>query len=211
MIYKSLKVGNLKALRIFADVKDEVVSIENSQQKNIKITVEEKPTGEILASAGVGNDGGTVGFSVSEKNFMGRGIGLVSSLSLSEERIKGEFTVNNPNFNYTDKSLSTSIFAIDTDKMTESGYQSGEVGFSFGTSFEQYDNLFFSPSFKTVAEKLETNSLASTSIKKQEGNYFTSTIGYAFDYDLRNQKYQTSDGFRSKFFQTFITNIFWLP
>ncbi|WP_075520415.1 outer membrane protein assembly factor BamA [Candidatus Pelagibacter communis] len=195
-------INNLKALRIFADVKDEVVSIENSQQKNIKITVEEKPTGEILASAGVGNDGGTVGFSVSEKNFMGRGIGLVSSLSLSEERIKGEFTVNNPNFNYTDKSLSTSIFAIDTDKMTESGYQSGEVGFSFGTSFEQYDNLFFSPSFKTVAEKLETNSLASTSIKKQEGNYFTSTIGYAFDYDLRNQKYQTSDGFRSKFFQT---------
>ena len=108
---------------------------------------------------------------------MGRGIGLVSSLSLSEERIKGEFTVDNPNFNYSDKSLSTSIFAIDTDKMTESGYQSGEVGFSFGTSFEQYDNLFFSPSFKTVAEKLETNSLASTSIKKQEGNYFTSTIG----------------------------------
>ena len=71
-------INNLKALRIFADVKDEVVSIENSQQKNIKITVEEKPTGEILASAGVGNDGGTVGFSVSEKNFMGRGIGLVS-------------------------------------------------------------------------------------------------------------------------------------
>ena len=75
-------INNLKALRIFGDVKDEIISIDNSQQKNIKITVEEKPTGEILASAGVGNDGGTIGFSVSEKNFMGRGIGLVSSLSL---------------------------------------------------------------------------------------------------------------------------------
>ena len=62
--------------------------------------------------------------------------------------------------------------------------------------------FFFNPSFKTVAEKLETNSLASNSIKKQEGNYFTSTIGYAFDYDLRNQKFQTTDGFRSKFTQT---------
>ena len=102
-------INNLKALRIFGDVKDEIISIDNSQQKNIKITVEEKPTGEILASAGVGNDGGTIGFSVSEKNFMGRGIGLVSSLSLSEERVKGEFTVNNPNFNYTEKSLSTSF------------------------------------------------------------------------------------------------------
>ena len=47
----------------------EVISKENSQQKDIKITVEEKPTGEILASAGVGNDGGTIGFSVSEKIF----------------------------------------------------------------------------------------------------------------------------------------------
>ena len=54
-----------------------------------------------LASAGVGNDGGTVGFSISEKNFMGRGVGLVSSLTLSEEKVKGEFTVNNPDFNFS--------------------------------------------------------------------------------------------------------------
>ena len=195
-------INNLKALRIFADVKDEVIPGQNPQQKDIKITVEEKPTGEILASAGVGNDGGSLGFSISEKNFMGRGIGLISSLSLSEEKVKGEFTINNPNFNYTEKSLSSSVFAINTDKMNESGYDSSEIGFSFGTKFEQYDNLFFSPNFRTVAEKLETNSSASSSIKKQEGNYFTTNIGYSFDYDVRNQKFQTTDGFRSKFTQT---------
>ena len=194
-------INNLKALRIFANVKDEITSSKNPQQKDIKITVEEKATGEILASAGVGNDGGSVGFSISEKNFMGRGIGLISSLSLSAEKVKGEFTVNNPNFNYTDKSLSTSFFAINTDKMEDSGYDSSEVGFSFGSKFEQYDNLFFNPSFRTVAEKLETNSLASSSIKKQEGSYFTSTVGYVFDYDVRNQKFQTTDGFRSRFTQ----------
>ena len=198
----SKSINNLKALRIFGSVKDEIISIDNSQQKNINITVEEKPTGEILASAGVGNDGGTIGFSITEKNFMGRGIGLVNSLELSEERVKGQFTVNNPNFNYTEKSLDTSFFAINTDKMADSGYDSSEVGFSFGTGFEQYDNLFFKPTFRTVAEKLETNSLASSSIKKQEGNYFTSTVGYTFDYDLRNQKFQTTDGFRTKIFQT---------
>ncbi len=198
----SKSINNLKALRIFETVKDEIISLENSQQKDINITIQEKPTGEILASAGVGNDGGTIGFSVTEKNFMGRGVGLVSSLELSEEKVKGEFTVNNPNFNYTEKSLNTSIFAINTDKMTDSGYDSSEVGFSFGTGFEQYNNLFFQPSFKTVAEKLETNSLASASIKKQEGSYFTSTVGYTFDYDIRNQKFQTTDGFRTRFFQT---------
>ena len=198
----SKSINNLKALRIFESVKDEIISLENSQQKDINITIQEKPTGEILASAGVGNDGGTIGFSITEKNFMGRGVGLVSSLELSEEKVKGEFTVNNPNFNYTEKSLNTSIFAINTDKMTDSGYDSSEVGLSFGTGFEQYNNLFFQPSFKTVAEKLETNSLASASIKKQEGSYFTSTVGYTFDYDIRNQKFQTTDGFRTRFFQT---------
>ena len=195
-------INNLKALRIFANVKDEIIDIDNSQQKNIKITVEEKPTGEILASAGVGNDGGTLGFSVSEKNFMGRGIGLISSLSLSDEKVKGQFTVDNPNFNYTEKGLLTSVFAINTDKMEDSGYDSSEAGFNFGTRFEQYDNLFFSPSFKTVIEKLETNSSASSSIKKQEGNYFTSSLGYTFDYDNRNQKFQTTEGFRTTFSQT---------
>jgi len=195
-------INNLKALRIFQSVKSEIVSNETSQQKDINITVEEKPTGEILASAGVGNDGGSFGFAVTEKNFMGKGIGLISSIELSSDKVKGEFTVDNPNFNYTEKELSTSIFAIDTDKMKDSGYESGEVGFRFGTSFEQYDNLFFSPSFSTVAEKLTTDNTASSTIKKQEGNYFTSVISYSFDYDVRNQKFQTTDGYRSNFFQT---------
>ena len=72
-------INNIKALRIFKDVKSEIISNNDTKQKNIKITVEEKPTGEILASAGVGNDGGSVGFSISEKNFMGRGINLDKS------------------------------------------------------------------------------------------------------------------------------------
>ncbi len=195
-------INNLKALRLFKSVKSEIVSKDNSQQKDINITVEEQPTGEILATAGVGNDGGSLGFAVTEKNFLGKGIGLRTSLEVSADKIKGEFSVDNPNFNYSEKALSTSIFAIDTDKMKDSGYESGEVGFKFGTSFEQYDNLFFSPSFSTIAEKLTTDATASSSIKKQEGNYFTSSIGYAFDYDVRNQKFQATDGFRSNFFQT---------
>ena len=195
-------INNLKALRLFKSVKSEIVSKDNSQQKDINITVEEQPTGEILATAGVGNDGGSIGFAVTEKNFLGKGVGLRTSLEVSSDKIKGEFSVDNPNFNYSEKALSTSIFAIDTDKMKDSGYESGEVGFKFGTSFEQYDNLFFSPSFSTIAEKLTTDATASSSIKKQEGNYFTSSIGYAFDYDVRNQKFQATDGFRSNFFQT---------
>ena len=47
--------------------------------KIVDITVEEQPTGEISVGAGAGSDGGTLGFSVLENNFLGKGIKLVSS------------------------------------------------------------------------------------------------------------------------------------
>ena len=44
---------------------------------------------------------------------------------------------------------------------------------------------------------METDSSASTLRKKQEGTYWDSFIKLDIDYDKRNQKFQTSDGFRS--------------
>ncbi len=195
-------INNLKSRNLFQDVTSKIIDTPDSNLKNIDITVEEKATGEVLVGAGVGSEGGTAQFSVAENNFLGRGIKLSTGLRLSEERIRGNFTITNPNFNYSDKSLSTDIFVTDTDKMTDSGYKSTNAGFSFGTAFEQYDDFFFSPTFRTVYEQLTTNSSASTNLKKQEGSYFTTTIGYTLDLDKRNQRFQTSDGFQSKFLQT---------
>ncbi len=195
-------INNLKSKNIFQKVSSEIVDTPDANLKNIDITVEEKATGEILVGAGVGSEGGTAQFSISENNFLGKGIKLSTGLRLSAERVRGNFTVTNPNFNYLEKSLTTDFFVTDTDKMTDSGYKSTNAGFSFGTAFEQYDDFFFRPTFRTVYEELTTTSLASSNLKKQEGSYFTSEIGYSFDLDKRNQRFQTSDGFQSKFTQT---------
>ena len=48
-------------------------------------------------------------------------------------------------------------------------------------------------------EKIETDSTASASQKTQEGNYFDNYVNLSFDYDKRNQKYKTTDGFRSTY------------
>ena len=194
-------LNNLKARNIFQEVESKIIDTPDANLKNIDITVEEKATGEILVGAGVGSEGGTAQFSISENNFLGKGVRLSTGLRVSEERIRGNFTVTNPNFNYSDKSLSTDIFLTDTDKMSDSGYKSTNAGFSFGTAFEQYDDFFFTPSIRTVYEELTTNSSASSNLKKQEGSYFTTNIGYTIDLDKRNQRFQTSDGFQSKFTQ----------
>ena len=194
-------LNNLRARNIFQNVKSEIVDTQDGNLKNINITVEEKATGEILVGAGVGSDGGTAAFSVAENNFLGKGVKLSTGLRISEERIRGNFTVTNPNFNYSDKALSTDIFITDTDKLTDSGYKSTDAGFSIGTAFEQYDDFYFRPTFRTSYEQLTTNSDASANLKSQEGTYFTTNIGYVLDLDKRNQRFQTTDGFQSKFTQ----------
>ena len=60
-------------------------------QKIININVEEKPTGEIMAGAGVGTEGGTFAFGVTENNFLGRGIALNSNLRLTTTECKRNY------------------------------------------------------------------------------------------------------------------------
>ena len=194
-------INNIKARGIFQTVDSKIIDTPDGNLKNIDITVEEKATGEILVGAGVGSEGGTAQFSVSENNFLGKGVKLSTGLRISETRLRGNFTVTNPNFNYTDKALFTDFFITDVDKLTDSGYESTNTGFSLGTGFEQYDDFYFRPTFSTTYEELNTNSSASANLKKQKGTYFTSQIGYTLDFDKRNQKFQTTDGFQSKFIQ----------
>ena len=195
-------LNNLKSLNIFKTVKSEIVDGLSPATKIINIDVEEKPTGEISLGAGIGTDGGTVGFSVSENNFLGKGVKLSTSLRVNPNTLKGNFTVNNPDFNYSGRSLITNIESTTTDKLTDSGYESSKTGFSLGTRFEKNENLFFSPTLSTFHESIDTNSTASASLKKQDGSYFENKFSYTFDYDLRDKKYQTTEGLRSVFNQS---------
>ena len=67
----------------------------------MEISVEEKATGELIAGAGVGTDGTSFMGAVAENNWLGRGIKLNSTLTVSEEKITGDISVVNPNYNYT--------------------------------------------------------------------------------------------------------------
>ena len=171
----------------------------DDKSKNIDITIEEKATGEIMAGAGVGTDGNTLSFAVKENNYLGRGIKLVSELTVSEETLKGQFKVYNPNFKNSDKSVNLNIQALETDKLTESGYKTNKTGFSFGTDFEFQDDLYLGLGQESYYEKIETNSSASTRQKSQEGNYWDTFLNLNLNYDKRNQKYRPTDGFRSSY------------
>ncbi len=194
-------INNLKSLNIFGKVEYELVS-EPDDKKILNITVSEKPTGEIFASAGAGTQGSTIGFGVKENNFLGKNISLDTNLRISDETIKGAFSVVNPKWNYTDKALITSVESSVTDRLSDYGYETNKTGFSLGSAWEQYDDVIFSPKVRVFYEKLDTNQSATANLKKQDGEYFDTSFNYGLDLDKRNQRFQTTSGYRSKFNQS---------
>ena len=194
-------IDNVRSLRIFKKVETKIYDGSENNLKSIDITVEEQPTGEVSLAAGVGTSGTTIGGGITEKNFLGKGINLNTQLEISEDKIKGQFIYSKPNFNYSDNTLFTSIRSSTTDRLKDFGYETSEIGFSLGTEFEQYENLFFNPEINLSIEDLETNSTASNSLKKQAGNYEDFYFNYGLNYDLRNSSYKPSSGYKTSFYQ----------
>ena len=194
-------INNIKSLNFFSDVKYEVMTGSSDKQKIINITVEEKPTGEITAGAGISSNGSTIAFGVKENNFLGRGIEFSSDLSLSNESLKGLISINNPNYKNTNRSLNVSVENTTNDRSANYGYKSNKTGFIIGSGFEFYDDLYLNTGISTYIEKLTTDSSATAHIKKQEGSYLDTFINYTLFYDKRNQRYKPTEGYTSRFTQ----------
>ena len=192
-------INNIKGLNFFKDVKSEIIDNKDNEAKIINISVEEKPTGEIMAGAGFGTSGTTTSFGIKENNYLGNGLSIDAKLDLSEESIKGRFLLSNPNYKNSDKSVYTNIQSSETDRLKDFGYKTNKTGFTLGTQFEYYDDFYFGVGINSYYESIETDSTASAQQKKLKGNYFDNFINLNFDYDKRNQKFQPSQGFRNYF------------
>ena len=187
-------INEIKARRIFGKVEHKILPGSSNDLKVLEILVEERATGEIMAGAGVGTDGTSFQFAVSENNWLGRGVKLESSLNISQEKISGNILVNNPNYNYSGNEVTAALDVSSTDRAATSGFKSSKTGILLGTSFEQYENVFISPSFTLAFEDVEADSTASSAIKKMEGNFFNADLGYGITFDKRNQAFKPTQG-----------------
>ena len=195
-------INQIKARRIFEQVNKTVSDGSTEKFKIITINVDEKPTGEIFAGAGTGTSGTAVTFGIKENNYLGRGMGLDTNISYSDTTLRGKFSINDPNYKNSNKSLITSFEATQVDQMAKFGYKTTKTGFSVGTAFQQYEDIYFSPSISSYLETLETSSAASAAKKKQKGDYFDANLNYSLTLNKLNQNFQPTSGFRSSFYQS---------
>ena len=66
-------IAQIKSRNIFRSVKSNIKNGTSSDLRIIELTVEEKPTGEISAGAGIGTDGGSFAINIQENNWLGQG------------------------------------------------------------------------------------------------------------------------------------------
>ena len=191
--------NNIQNLNFFKSVNSKIIDGKNQNSKIINYELVEKPTGELTAGAGVGTDGGTFSFGVRENNYLGKGVAVDANINISSDSIKGNYAITNPNYKNSDKSAYFNIKAEETDKLKDFGYKTNKTGLALGTSFEYLKDFKLGLMASSFVEKMETDSTASASQQKQAGNYFDTFFKFDFDYDKRNQKFKTSDGFRSNY------------
>ncbi len=194
-------INRLKARNIFASVEEKISEGTSPDLKVLDISVEEKATGEIAAGAGIGTDGTSFMFSVKENNWLGRGMKLDSTLNMSTESVSGSISINNPNYKYSDNAVYGSLDISASDKTETSGFESDKTGFTLGTQFEQYKDVYLSPSILISYETIDVESSASSAIKKMDGTYTNLDFMYGVTHDTRNQVFKPTEGYIAKFTQ----------
>ena len=194
-------IAKLKSRNLFGEVKSEILDGSVKGQKIIKISVEEKPTGEISAGAGIGTTGGSFTATITENNWLGKGIALSTSLDVSKETFSGAITYANPNHNFSGNAL-TYYLANTSNKKEASGYKNNIISSGIGTRFEQYRNVYIAPKLNLSYDNLKVEKTASDALKKQEGSFTDLNFDYAITLDNRDRVYAPTDGYITNFSQT---------
>ena len=195
-------ISEIKDRNIFKTV---TYNVENGSENNLKIInieVEERPTGEISAGAGIGTNGGSFAINVKENNWLGKGQKVGVELQVDSESLAGTFSFSDPNYNFYGNSLNYYLSSEKNDK-PDQGYKNSITSAGVGTSFTQYKDVTAALGVNLSYDDLRTDSSASEALKKQHGSYNEVAGNYGFTLDKRNRAFKPTDGSIISFGQNF--------
>ena len=193
-------IAKIKSRNIFKSVDSVVKNGSKNNLKIVDIKVEERPTGEISAGAGIGTNGGSFAINISENNWLGEGKRVNFELEISEDSLKGQINYQNPNYDLLGNALNYNLTNVTNDK-PDQGYENKLLSTGINTTFEQFKNIYTSLGLDFSYDDLRTTSNASSSLKKQEGEFLELAGNYGFSYDQRDRTFMPTSGSIVKFNQ----------
>ena len=162
----------------------------------IKVSVEEKSTGEL--SFGIGwstTTGAMMEIGVRERNLLGRGQDLYAALTLGQKRTQIDLSFTEPYFLDHELVAGVDVFAIQRNLQRESSFDSRTLGSTFRIGFN-YNELWqhnFNYTIKRDDVK-NVNAAASSTIKRQVGTAVQSSVGQSITYDTRDSRLHPTEG-----------------
>ena len=186
-------ISEIKQRGIFKTVTHEVIEGSKKNLKIININVEEQPTGEISAGAGIGTTGGTFAFTVTENNWLGAGKNVSFDVQVDKEKLAGKILYLDPNYDFLGNSLSYSLSSTSNDK-PDMGFENNIISAGVGTRFQQYKDVNVNLGLSASYDDLKTEGTASASLKKQSGTFTELAANYGFSFDKRDRVFMPSSG-----------------
>ncbi|MDP2123905.1 MAG: outer membrane protein assembly factor BamA [Parvibaculum sp.] len=196
---------NIRALQYFSRVNVTQDPGTAPDKTILNVDVQEQSTGSLSLSAGFSTlDNAVAGIQLSERNFLGRGLQLSTSLSISKRRQLIEFHYTDPYFLDRDLVGGFDLFGSETNFQNESSFDSRSQGFGFRFGFPLSEKSRFLARYQFRFDQIfNVSPFASPVVKAAEGSDFRSIIGYDYYYDNRNDPVDPTGGWDFLFTQNF--------
>ena len=172
-----------------------------SDKIDLKIEVEDKPTGSLLFSAGYSTTDGVLGsVTMNERNLAGKGYDLYGSAQLSQRSRDFHLGFADPYF--LNKPLIAGIDMFhsarkyNTKSQDSTGYQQTKTGATPSIGYDLTEYLGQSWSY-TIRKDLinDIRKRASIYLQKQRGTWTVSSMGHNLFYDKRDSSIEPTQGY----------------
>lgn len=184
------------------DIKQEQGS--SPDRSVVTADVQEQSTGELTFGIGFStSDGPLAELSVRERNLLGRGQDLRASIQASGRRQEVDLSFTEPFFRDRNVAAGFDVFRKTTDRLNLTSFDSSETGFALRATYPLSENLRQRFTYTLREDKIsDIGPNASRFIRRQAGDYITSSIGHTLTYDLRDDRFNPTQGYRAILDQT---------
>ncbi|GIU66119.1 outer membrane protein assembly factor BamA [Candidatus Phycosocius spiralis] len=207
--------NRVKALGFFKEVEIEEKPGSLPDRTVVEVKVEEQPTGELAFSVGYSSqEAYNFAISISQRNLRGRGQFLRFRVEASSRTKNIDIRFTEPRFMGRNIAAGVDIFSVEQDYIREAGFLTNSTGIGLRGGFPLAEDrsLGLRYTYRNDTNKIPSIScfnpdgtpvFNASSLCRNLGKTTTSSVGYEFNWDRRNDPRQPTRGFDLSLSQDF--------
>ncbi|TYO85000.1 Beta-barrel assembly machine subunit BamA [Oceanicella actignis] len=197
--------NNLRKLGYFSKVDVRTEQGSAPDRAVVKVSVEEQLTGSISFGVGFSSADGVLGdISISERNFLGRGQRVSARVNYTGDEQALTFSFEEPALLDRDLAVGFNLGYVQVDRTDTSSYQETNAGFRPYVEFPLSEDERLRLRYRLSSDEIrDVTTYASPAIVGDEGTRYTSSIGFDYLWDRRDDPIEPSNGFIYSFKQDF--------